>query len=434
MTDTLCPSRALRLNNYLTKILKTKIMKKKSFITRLSLKLAFVLLTAFCSPNLSSAQTHNVSFGSGGNGIAAPGFILTDQSGTISFSPSDYYSYTIEHKSGSGFTSNPVSLTLNGTFWGNGSPLQISSSPLPLAIYATVPSTTPCNQGRQDIMVIHFYNSHNNDICDYTYTVGTTLQSLSGPSVFCGKDGSATYSITSNIYLNGPFNWTSSNPAFTITGNGTSTVTVRAQTIPHGTTTLCVSGGNLCQQKCMVIAKGVPDAPTNGWFEMNDLTGHCWSTAFVNSVNGATSYIWTSPASVTTTIPSNPRHLLPGNVYSISVSTNNICGTSSVYNYTGTAITCNAAMKANSGTTSTDETNELSIFPNPANTSFEISLPDHENSVRIIMTNIAGQVIKDFTTNESKTVIESSDIPAGLYIININSDEINTVSKIQIVK
>jgi PKD-like domain/Secretion system C-terminal sorting domain len=205
-----------------------------------------------------------------------------------------------------------------------------------------------------------------------------------------------------------------------------------------GITTISASAMNACgtgpAASINVTVSTAITAPTGGSLQMNDGTGHCWSTATIDPVNGAISYIWTSPSAITTTDPFNPRHLFAGNVYTISVRAQNNCGTSSAYTYTGTAVICKAANGINSGSTSGDETNELSIYPNPANSSFEINLPDHESVVRIVMTNITGQVIKDFTTNEAKTIIESATIPAGLYIINISSDKINTVSKIQIVK
>ena len=182
----------------------------------------------------------------------------------------------------------------------------------------------------------------------------------------------------------------------------------------------------------------VPAVPTNAWFDivLNDGI-HCFNHAFVETVTGATSYVWTQPSSQETIGNENSANLIGGRTYNIAVKSKNTCGLSiSAYSYTGPTLTCSPPQSAmnNSRVGSNLETKELSIYPNPANTSFEISIPDNESSARIVMTNIAGQVIKDFTTNESKTVIESSNIPAGLYILNISSDNINTVSKIQIVK
>jgi hypothetical protein len=181
----------------------------------------------------------------------------------------------------------------------------------------------------------------------------------------------------------------------------------------------------------------VPPAPTNAWFDVTFDDGlHCFNSAFVQTVPGATSYLWSSPSIIETLDNQNPAKLNGGRAYTIKVQSKNSCGANlTVYTYTGNTLTCSrSARMNNSGIEATDETTDISLYPNPANASFEVSLPKHEHPVRIVVTNVEGQVVRDFSTSESKAIVESSTMPAGLYIINISSDEMNKISKIQIVR
>lgn len=196
--------------------------------------------------------------------------------------------------------------------------------------------------------------------------------------------------------------------------------------------TLSVSTNNGCY-RTLTIATNTPSAPTNAWFEIVFDDGiHCHSNAFTTPITGATSYLWTQPSSTETSTPQNPRPLIANRTYSINVRSKNSCGTSAAYSYSGVTYSC--APGQTTDIASAAETKQLSVYPNPANTLFEIGFPDNENSVRIKMTNMTGQVLRDVTASGSKAVIQSSDIPAGIYILNVSSDNLNTFSKIQIVK
>jgi hypothetical protein len=45
-----------------------------------------------------------------------------------------------------------------------------------------------------------------------------------------------------------------------------------------------------------------------------------------------------------------------------------------------------------------------------------------------------GSVIRDFMTTDKKVLLETSDIPAGLYIVRLSSDKLNAIKKIQVIK
>lgn len=88
---------------------------------------------------------------------------------------------------------------------------------------------------------------------------------------------------------------------------------------------------------------------------------------------------------------------------------------------------------ANSINTS-DSEKQISIFPNPANTFFDVNLPEGKSNVSIKLINMEGKIMKNFSTFDSKLTIETLDIPKGLYFINVYSDEINQTRKISIIK
>lgn len=78
----------------------------------------------------------------------------------------------------------------------------------------------------------------------------------------------------------------------------------------------------------------------------------------------------------------------------------------------------------------------ISVYPNPANNHFEISLPKAENPFLISIYDVNGKLVASFTSVEQQVDFNSAAFSAGMYAIAIKNDfdGINEVRKIQIIK
>jgi lysophospholipase L1-like esterase len=74
----------------------------------------------------------------------------------------------------------------------------------------------------------------------------------------------------------------------------------------------------------------------------------------------------------------------------------------------------------------------VSIYPNPASNSFNVSNTDANASISV--TTLAGKAITSVTANGNLTTIDSSNWSAGVYIIQVQSGASTTVKKVVIAK
>jgi hypothetical protein len=79
-----------------------------------------------------------------------------------------------------------------------------------------------------------------------------------------------------------------------------------------------------------------------------------------------------------------------------------------------------------------EEVKQISVYPNPATTSFNVSTPS--SSAKIIVTALNGKVIKTVNANAKVTTIESGNWAAGMYIIQIQTEAQTTIKKVVIAK
>jgi hypothetical protein len=75
--------------------------------------------------------------------------------------------------------------------------------------------------------------------------------------------------------------------------------------------------------------------------------------------------------------------------------------------------------------------NSISIFPNPAQSQFTVT--NTENAT-ISLYNILGQKIKQVTGTEENTIIQTSDLPAGIYVLKVEKGNAVITKKVQIMK
>lgn len=89
------------------------------------------------------------------------------------------------------------------------------------------------------------------------------------------------------------------------------------------------------------------------------------------------------------------------------------------------------------GTTALNDvanTSAIAIFPNPAiEKQFNITLPGHiGRSADVVITNMVGEKVYQTTTNDASTLNIKLDVPAGIYLVEVNSQAVRYRSKVTI--
>ncbi|TAE42918.1 MAG: T9SS C-terminal target domain-containing protein, partial [Sphingobacteriales bacterium] len=80
----------------------------------------------------------------------------------------------------------------------------------------------------------------------------------------------------------------------------------------------------------------------------------------------------------------------------------------------------------------TEKATSVEIYPNPANASFEVSVPSESAIISII--SLDGRLLKKVTTTSKTTTIDSSNWVAGTYLVQVQTGTQITVKKAVIVK
>jgi hypothetical protein len=249
---------------------------------------------------------------------------------------------------------------------------------------------------------------------------------ISGPTTLCnGSNSNYSYSYSGSS----SYTWSVSSGLTINSGQGTNTVNISSNgTQPISTITITTNNS----VRCLKVVSGLTQ-PNFGWFDIVLDDGiHCYSNAFITPAPGATSYVWTQPSSITTTVPQNSKPLLPGRTYSISVSGVNACGTSSPFTYTDVTYTC--APETPTEIIKIDGVKEASVYPNPANNSFVIDIPYNNQQVAVTIMDMIGRVVKSFSTTESKLTVQSAELSNGLYMIQLKSETSSSIYKLEIAK
>ena len=77
------------------------------------------------------------------------------------------------------------------------------------------------------------------------------------------------------------------------------------------------------------------------------------------------------------------------------------------------------------------EVQSLSVYPNPANNSLNVSIERKENA-KATLISLQGNVITEFDIINGSATLNTSCISEGLYIINVNSGESTSAIKVNI--
>ena len=75
----------------------------------------------------------------------------------------------------------------------------------------------------------------------------------------------------------------------------------------------------------------------------------------------------------------------------------------------------------------------LKVYPNPAQSSFTVSLDDLNSTIeRIEMTDIRGVAVRSEIVNAKEYVVHSASLPAGFYLLSIHANDVVVTRKISI--
>lgn len=75
----------------------------------------------------------------------------------------------------------------------------------------------------------------------------------------------------------------------------------------------------------------------------------------------------------------------------------------------------------------------VKVFPNPAKESITV-LTTSNNAGKITVTDLLGKTIKEVTTTNEKTIVNTADLQSGVYFIKLTQNNVTTTEKIMIAK
>ncbi|MCX6230171.1 MAG: M4 family metallopeptidase [Bacteroidetes bacterium] len=150
------------------------------------------------------------------------------------------------------------------------------------------------------------------------------------------------------------------------------------------------------------------------------------SVAFTNTSTQANTYLWKFGDGATSVIANPTHNYTSAGTYNVKLIVSNACGSDSVTN----TITVNVGVNEN------NLINNISIYPNPTNTTLFISIPvvTSEN-VKLQLLNITGQMEWSNSLNSAgnsalNTSIDMSALAKGVYFLHVQQQDKLIVRKI----
>ncbi|HXC07005.1 MAG TPA: T9SS type A sorting domain-containing protein [Bacteroidia bacterium] len=274
-------------------------------------------------------------------------------------------------------------------------------------------------------------------------TLSANNTSISGISEFCvPTNPTGVCTVASSYPLTGPYTWSVSNTAWKVNGGTTAvtsgtSVTITPPASGESTCFVSVTGAGICSSTVfpMGSASSLPAEPGGMTYQRENY--QCYYNPVTPALTNVQSYQWSlnNFATIDDQTQTNVSLLefMGNTVHTVYIRTDNACGVSATRSVTSmTPPVPSGCAKSMLEETSPATVREFSIFPNPANTSFHISLPAEIGATKITLVNMAGQVVQSLSTQESDLTVETLDLPVGLYIIQINSESFQTIKKIQV--
>lgn len=122
-------------------------------------------------------------------------------------------------------------------------------------------------------------------------------------------------------------------------------------------------------------------------------------------------------------------HTIPTDLNSLSSSfTGTIYLTDPIW-----SLTCSFAfpMSCSTGINETTKDNSISIYPNPAENEFNISISGNNNKTSVIsIIDITGKTIKEISTQQAITTISRDNMDAGVYFILVRTEKGTLTNKL----
>ena len=230
------------------------------------------------------------------------------------------------------------------------------------------------------------------------------------PSTICTGETSTLTATVTNGSGNETFLWSN--------GSSTNPITVS----PNATTTYTVTvtdGGNTATASATVT---VDELPVAG-FSSSD--ANMPTIAFTNSSTNAASYSWDFDDGSTGTDP-NPTHTYAANgTYTVTLIATNNCESDT----TSDDVTIAGVFIG-----SVDRDLQFSVYPNPSEGVFTISLSDNSGTPNIVKVyDLSGKnVFEETLSGTVQKQLDLSALPKGIYTLHLSSEKSNGVKKLVI--
>ncbi len=206
--------------------------------------------------------------------------------------------------------------------------------------------------------------------------------------------------------------WSASNASVNVAGGVVTGVTAGSAYVSYAVTNSC----GISNITSLILAINQPNAGV-----IAGATALCPSdtTTLTNAAPGGT---WSSSnGAVATVNGSGVVRAVSSGTAAISYSVANSCG-----NATATStMLVRAISDCPAAVTTVENNKDISIYPNPSNGSFTLTLPMHEGDVVVTVVDIQGQIVKEVTVTDKRTSdiqIDITNVAAGVYLVKTEVD------------
>ncbi len=241
------------------------------------------------------------------------------------------------------------------------------------------------------------------------------LYPIGGPSAVCTGDSVVLFNAVSGGV------WTVSN-AFYATVSATGIV----KGLVPGVVTISYTKTRGCgAARTMTKTVTINVTPAAGTLSGSSTVCVGQTTTLTASVGGGT---WSTPGTNASVSSGGVVTGLAAGLALVSYTVTNSCGSVAATKM----LTVIPEADCPSGFTNLPVVNEVQIFPNPAKGSLTIQLPDGVSAGRVIISDLPGRVVLRTAISTRNAVISVAGIPAGVYILSLQTDGHPLRSKVTI--
>lgn len=178
---------------------------------------------------------------------------------------------------------------------------------------------------------------------------------------------------------------------------------------------ITLSGSDPCHNVVIGMNGTVNDASTTGSITMNSVTGG----------SPIYSYNWNGPAGsgITNNTQKNLSNLTVQGTYTVEVRDGRGCSATKTFDVAGSVGTEEVVLQAS----------DISIFPNPSNGTFNVTLNNAKGTYTIVATNVLGEEVYTNQINANggvTTQVELNNVSAGAYFITVKNNTHSYTEKV----